>query len=54
MSQIPVKPNYWMEDSSSSLKLLKRKKVERSFHVSEVIVMCFEGLMGGWIPDQPG
>jgi len=43
-----------MEESGSGLKLLRRKKIERVSNTSEVIVMAFEGVMGGWIFEQPG
>ena len=41
-----------MEEDCSGLKTLFRKKIKRSQQVTEVLVITFEGVMGGWM-DQP-
>ncbi len=42
-----------MDDSGSGLKLLKTNKINRSQSSSEVVVMSFEGVIGGWMC-EPG
>jgi hypothetical protein len=41
-----------MDDSGSGLKMLMRKKVSRNSYTNEVVVMTFEGVLGGWL-DEP-
>ena len=41
-----------MDQTGPGLKLIKRKKIQRPFHVHEVVVLSFEGVMAGWVTEN--